>query len=102
MGSSMRSFLTRVVAGVLILSAFVVARGDEDGVKSGPQPGSKRKPTYVPASFQLWMVSGPRAARYHSPVCENGLNPAALIFVKELDTEDKGLVALLKKLDTLM
>src|SRR5262249_7583015 len=100
--SAMHCFLTRVLAGTLILGAFAVARGDEEGLKSGPQAGSKQKPIYIPGSFQVWMVTGQRAGRYHSPVCEHGLNPAAIIFVKELDTEDKGLVMLLKRLDTLM
>jgi hypothetical protein len=47
------------------------------------------------------MVTGPRALRYHSLVCEHGLNPVAFVFVKEFDPEDKTLVALLKKLDEL-
>jgi hypothetical protein len=98
----MHAIVTRFLVGMLILGAFAVARGDEEGLKSGPQPGSKQKPSFVPASFQVWMVTGARAGRYHSPVCENGLNPAAIIFVKELDTEDKGLVKLLKRMDTLM
>src|SRR4029079_11292321 len=54
-----------------------------------------------PASFQVWMVTGPRALRYHSLVCAHGLNPVAFIFVKDFDPEDKALVALLKKLDDL-
>jgi hypothetical protein len=101
----MRNLLTRMLAGVFILGAFVAARGDDDepkgGLKSGPQPGTKSKPIHIPTSFQVWMVTGPRAARYHSLVCEHGLNPVAFIFVKEFDPEDKTLVALLKKLDNL-
>src|SRR5262249_53452451 len=59
------------------------------------------RPIHIPASFQVWMVTGPRALRYHSLVCEHGLNPVAFVFVKEFDPEDKTLVALLKKLDEL-
>lgn len=101
----MRNLLIRVLAGVLLVGAFAIARGDDEdtktGLKSGPQPGTKSKPIHIPASFQVWMVTGPRAARYHSLVCEHGLNPVVLIFVKEFDPEDKALVGLLKKLDEL-
>jgi hypothetical protein len=101
----MRNLLTRLLAASFLLGAMVAARGDDDdpkdGFKSGPQPGTKTKPVHIPASFQVWMVTGPRALRYHSLVCEHGLNPVAFVFVKEFDPEDKTLVALLKKLDEL-
>jgi hypothetical protein len=101
----MRSFMIRLLAGCFLLGGIVTARGDDDEpkntFKSGPQPGTKTRPIHIPASFQVWMVTGPRALRYHSLVCEHGLNPVAFVFVKEFDPEDKTLVALLKKLDEL-
>jgi hypothetical protein len=100
----MRNLLIRVLAASLFLGGFVAARGDDDDeakptFKSGPQPGTRSKPVHIPSSFQLWMVTGPRAHRYHSVVCEHGLNPVAFIFIKELDPENKPHVTLLKKLD---
>lgn len=102
----MRHFLIRLLAGCFLLGGIVAARGDDDdepknALKSGPQPGSKTRPIHIPSSFQVWMVTGPRALRYHSIVCEHGLNPVAFVFVKKFDPEDKALVALLKKLDEL-
>jgi hypothetical protein len=98
MGLAMRSLLLRLLVGVVIVSGLSLAHGDDEG---GLQPGTKSKPTYIPSSFQLWMVTGPQAGRYHSPVCEHGLSPVALIFLQDFDPEDKELVSFLKKLDQL-
>jgi hypothetical protein len=99
----MRSLLLRLFAAVVVISGFSFVHADDEGAKSGGglQPGTKSKPTHIPGSFQLWMVTGPQAGRYHSPVCEHGLNPVAFIFLRDLDLEDKGLVSFLKKLDEL-
>lgn len=104
----MKNTLIRVLAATILFGGMLAARAADDdddnkpSFKSGPQPGTKTKPVHLPSSFQVWMVTGPRAARYHSFVCAQGLNPACFIFVKEFDPEDKTLVALLKKLDELM
>lgn len=56
----------------------------------------------IPGSFQCWMVTGKLPGRYHSPVCEHGLNPVVLIFSRDIDEPDKPLPTLLKKIDELI
>jgi hypothetical protein len=102
----MRTLPTLLLVGILGLGTVVAVRGDEEGLKSGPQPGTRARPTHIPGTFQIWMVGGPLVTketgkRYHSPVCEHSTNPVCFVFVREFDPEDKALVGLVKKLDTL-
>jgi hypothetical protein len=97
----MRCHLSRLLAALLLLSLVPCAHADDEAFKSGPQPGTRRKPNFVPGTFQVWMVTGPQAIRYHSVVGEHGLNPVALVFVPDVDPEDKVLCDFLKGLDEL-
>lgn len=45
------------------------------------------------------MVTGKHAGRYHSPVCDHGLNPVVLVFCREVEGADKPVFDFLKKLD---
>ncbi|GIW81441.1 MAG: hypothetical protein KatS3mg105_3248 [Gemmatales bacterium] len=72
----------------------------QDVLKSGPQPGTPDEPTFIPGSFQAWMVTGKHAGAFHSPIVEFGLSPVCLIFVKEVKL-DPPLVELLQKIDKL-
>jgi hypothetical protein len=96
--------LTTVLAGFFLTSGL--AMGQEAGAGL-LKPGDK-----IPGPFQTLGVTQPpatlkpiaQAGRYHCPVCEYRLNPAVLIFAKQLDSpEDAGksasLTSLLKKLD---
>lgn len=74
----------------------------DEALKSGPQPGAAAKPTRIPGSFQCWMVTGKQAGRYHSPVCEHGLNPVVLVFVRDVEEADKPLTGLLKRIDEMI
>jgi hypothetical protein len=57
----------------------------------------------VPGNFQVLMVTGPRAGKFHCPVCEFDLNPGILVFIRELEDVSKPAVAsLLKKLDAVI
>jgi hypothetical protein len=57
----------------------------------------------LPAPFDVYMVTGPRAGKFHCPVCESGLNLGVLIFVRDASDIDKApLLTLLKKLDVVI
>lgn len=83
-----------------------VSVGDDDEPKVAyPKPGAA-----LPGPFHTLNVTGPRLGRYHSLVCRNGLQPAAVIFVRPdggdrlddwLKNLDPGqpLATLIKKLD---
>lgn len=88
----MRNHSRCLFAGALAfgLASFCPAA---DPVK--PQAGG------IPSSFQAWMVTGKHAGRYHSPVCDHGLDPVVLVFLREVEGADQPTVDLLKKLDEL-
>ncbi len=62
-----------------------------DELKSGPQPGSA-----LGESFEPLNLTGAHAGEKHCLVCENGLNPVAMIFARE---PSDALMALLRRLD---
>jgi hypothetical protein len=78
-----------LLAGLLLVSH---APAQE---KSGLQPGE-----FLPGSFAPYNLNGPSKGLYHSLVCEYGLGPVVLVFVRERrDGKDKAVVELLQKLD---
>jgi hypothetical protein len=79
-----------VAALVLLLTISALARA-EDKLKSGLQPGEE-----LSALFEPLNVTGPFAGEPHCLVCENGANPVAMIFAREL-TEP--LAKLIAKID---
>ena len=70
----MRSALAVVVT---ILAVAVAAAAEP--VKSGLQPGEK-----ITAIFEPLNVTGEFAGQPHCLVCENGTNPVAMIFAREV------------------
>jgi hypothetical protein len=67
-------------------------------VKSGPQPGE-----YLPGSFAPYNLNGPSKGLHHSLVCEYGLRPVVMVFVRERpDGKEQAVPELLKKLDDLL
>jgi hypothetical protein len=95
MNSAMRLTARNLVAGLLVLGAATPAW-------SADAPKAPAKNASIPDSFQVWMVTGKYAGRYHSPVTEHGLNPVVLVFVRDLEGADKPLFDLLKKLDDII
>jgi hypothetical protein len=84
-------------AAAWILAATIGISGvvaDDESFKSGPPAGKE-----LPGPIQAWMILGKRVNRYHCPVCEYGLNPAVLIFAREVEEADKPIGQLLKKID---
>lgn len=96
----MHGHLRIVSAGILILGMASSTWCADDVFKSGPQPGTAEKPELIPGTFQCWMVTGLRAGRYHSPVCEHSLNPVVLVFGRNADDNELG--TFLKKIDGLI
>jgi hypothetical protein len=82
----------RIAAGLglafVLLAGTVLADGK---LKSGPQPGQD-----VPGPFTPLNVTGSSAGEKHCLYCENGQNPVAMVFARELTPE---VAKLLKKLD---
>jgi hypothetical protein len=93
----MRCNFVRFVAVALLVTLAPPYLCAADPVK----PGAPDKSKTIPNSFQAWMVTGPHAGRYHSPVCDHGLNPVVLVFIREVEGADKPLFDFLKKLDEL-
>jgi hypothetical protein len=84
----------RIVAlglAAVVLAGGVVAAEKGSGVTSGPQVGQK-----VPGPFHPLNVTGKAAGEKHCLYCENGTNPVAMIFAREVSPE---LATLVKKVD---
>lgn len=81
-----------VAALMLQLSIIVAPVGAEDRLKSGLQPGEELTGLFEPLN-----VTGPHAGEPHCLVCENGANPVAMIFARELS---EPVVKLMAKIDT--
>jgi len=81
----MRSLTVTVALLALPIGAFA------EGLKSGPQVGEK-----LPGAFHPLNLTGPEAGKKNCLVCQNGQNPVAMIFAREIDPT---LTALIKALD---
>jgi hypothetical protein len=79
----------RTVAITAVLLVICPIRAEE--LKSGPQVGDK-----LPGAFHPLNVTGPEAGKKNCLVCQNGQNPVAMIFAREIDPN---LAALIKKID---
>jgi hypothetical protein len=85
--------LTLALGGIVALPLTASAQ-----VKSGPQPGD-----FLPGSFAPYNLSGPSKGLYHSLVCEYGLRPTVMVFVRERgDGPNPAVLELLKKLDEVL
>ena len=65
-----------------------------DDLKSGPQPGE-----LVPGPFHFLNVNGPHASNPHCLVCEFGLRPVVLVFIRDIPADKSPLSDLVQKLD---
>jgi hypothetical protein len=82
----------RFVAGSLLSLALVVSVSlAGDAVKSGPQTGET-----VPGPFHPLNINGARAGEKNCLYCQNGTNPVAMIFAREVS---EPLTTLIKKID---
>lgn len=78
------------VAVMLGLTALAPAGLAQTDFHSGPQPGQR-----LPSPVQMLAVVGPFAGRFHCPVCENGLDPGILVFLREPPAADSPAAKLL-------
>ena len=53
----------------------------------------------IPGPFQVLMATGPRANMFHAPVGEYDLDPAVLIFLRDVDEVKGPVLDFLKKVD---
>lgn len=81
-----------VLAAALVLPLLAITIVcAEDRLKSGLQPGEELTGLFEPLN-----VTGPFAGEQHCLVCENGANPVAMIFARELS---EPLVKLIARID---
>jgi hypothetical protein len=78
------------LAGLFLLT-LALPLAAQTPLKSGLQPGEKIEDIFEPLN-----VNGEHAGELHCLVCENGLNPVAMIFARDVS---EPLVSLIKKLD---
>ena len=83
-----RWFMPLIGFLLLVLTLPVVAA---EPLKSGLQTGEKIETIFEPVN-----VNGEHAGEPHCLVCENGLNPVAMIFARDVS---EPLVSLIKQLD---
>jgi hypothetical protein len=81
-----RLFVAAVAALALLTGLSLAA-----DLKSGPQEGEK-----LPGAFHPYNVNGDSAGEKHCLYCDNGDNPVAMIFARELTPE---LTKLIKAID---
>lgn len=73
------------------LIAAITVAGEPAAIKSGPQVGKE-----VPGPFHPLNVTGANAGKKHCLYCENGGNPVAVIFARNVS---QPLTTLIKKID---
>jgi hypothetical protein len=90
----MRYAVPTVLAVLVVVSMSCEVRSAADELKSGPQPGES-----IPGPFHYLNVNGPHAGNPHCLVCEFGLQPVVLIFVRDIPTDKSPITDLFQKLD---
>lgn len=82
----------RIVAGLALAFALVAGSVLAAGsIKSGPQPGERLAGPFHPLN-----VTGKAAGEKHCLYCENGENPVAMVFAREVTPE---VAKLIKQID---
>lgn len=84
-------FVPALVAALALFVGNVLAEKKSASVKSGPQAGEKLAGPFHPLN-----VTGANAGKKHCLYCDNGDNPVAMIFAREVTPE---LTTLIKKVD---
>lgn len=79
------------IVAVALLAGHALADKKETKVKSGPQAGEKLAGPFHPLN-----VTGASAGSKHCLYCDNGDNPVAMIFAREVSP---ALTTLIKKID---
>jgi hypothetical protein len=90
----MRYAVLTLVAVILTLTSCSGELAASSPLKSGLQPGEA-----IPGPFHYLNVNGPHAGKPHCLVCEFGLRPTVLIFVRDLPADKSPLMDLFQKLD---
>src|SRR5437879_5242718 len=90
----MRYAVPIVFALLVALRLSAAVSGAAEELKSGPQPGES-----IPGPFHYFNVNGPHASHPHCLVCEFGLRPVVLIFLRESPAAKPQLMNLLQRLD---
>jgi hypothetical protein len=81
-----------------LLVGLLFAANASSQEKSGLQQGE-----FLPGSFAPYNLNGPSKGLHHSLVCEYGLGPVVMVFVRERrDGKDKAALELLQKLDEVL
>jgi hypothetical protein len=81
-----------IAAGLVLAVGLVVSNlTAADGLKSGPQVGQE-----VPGPFHPLNVTGAKAGEKNCLYCQNGSNPVAMIFAREVN---EPVTKLIKKVD---
>jgi hypothetical protein len=100
MRKSMRHILGLLLMGSAVLSLAAEPPAGEKAKAADPK--ETKQPLVVgkdlPGAFHAFNVNGPRRGRYHCLVSDWGLNPAVLIFCRDMTFSDE-LKVLLRKLD---
>jgi hypothetical protein len=81
----------RILAGLAVVALVVGTAWAGEALKSGPQAGEKLAGPFHPLN-----VTGKSAGEKHCLYCENGGNPVAMIFAREVTPT---LTTLIKKVD---
>lgn len=87
-----------IFAACAALAGAAPLAGAEETPKPEPPKTEMKR---LPGPFQVLGVSGPHAGRYYCPVCDYGLDPMVLVFVRDPADIDKPLQGFLKKVDEL-
>ena len=81
-----------IAAGLVLAVALVVTNfAAADPLKAGPQVGQE-----VPGPFHPLNVTGPKAGQKNCLYCQNGSNPVAMIFARDVS---EPVTKLIKKVD---
>src|SRR5581483_10780528 len=84
-------FKLRMVAGSLVALALCIGMNvAAEKIESGPQVGQS-----VPGPFHPLNINGPKAGEKNCLYCQNGNNPVAMIFAREVS---EPLTTLIKKI----
>jgi hypothetical protein len=90
----MRHALLTILALTITSTAYREELAAAEPLKSGLQPGES-----IPGPFHYLNVNGPHAGKPHCLVCEFGLRPTVLVFVRDLPADKSPLTDLLQRLD---
>ena len=86
---------------VLVWALLPAAARPAKPVKDQAAKVSLKSGDVLPGAFQVFSVTGPRAVRFSCPVCEYGVKPFVLVFIRDAKNPD-AVGKLLQGLDALV